>query len=236
MSNIALSPWLVHLIEHLPIARLGQDPEGVHQVRVAVRRLRVWLQLAGMRVLEDDLAWLVRAASQVRDLEVLLLHPDLPRAFQRWARVRLKEARTGFIPVLDSPRLAGLLQALSILPPLDGRAAEARLARLTQRVERRAEEWRTEDSIESLHALRRALRRLRYAREWLQQDSEIVKKLQDIFGQVGDLGFTLNYLEAFEAEGGRAPIRYRKKLEAGLTEAIATAKQTWKDHKEDLRS
>jgi CHAD domain-containing protein len=236
MSHIALSPWLAHLRKHLPIARQGQDPEGVHQVRVAVRRLRVWLQLAGMRVLEDDLAWLVRAAGQVRDLEVLLLHPDLPPAFQKWARVRLKQARTEFIPVLDSPRLAGLLQALSILPPLDGKAAQARLARLAQRVERRAEEWRAEDSIESLHALRRALRRLRYAREWLQQDSEIVKKLQDIFGQVGDLSFTLNYLSIYEAEGGRAPIRYRKKLEAGLTQALATAKQTWKDHKDDLRS
>lgn len=234
MSAIGLERWLQHLLEHLPIAREGQDPEGVHQVRVAVRRLRVWLRLAGMRVLEDDLAWLVRAAGQVRDLEVLLQHPNLPIAFQKWARVRLEEARTGFIPVLDSPRLVGLLQALSTLPALDGKAAEARLKRFLQQVERRAEEWRTKSSIESLHTLRRALRRLRYAREWLGQDSDTVKTLQEIFGQVGDLSFILNYLVAFEVEGGKAPVRYRQKLEADLAEALAIAKQAWKNHQGDL--
>ncbi|WP_337867366.1 CHAD domain-containing protein [Meiothermus sp.] len=236
MSAIGLGRWLQHLLEHLPIARQGQDPEGVHQVRVAVRRLRVWLQLAGMRVLEDDLAWLVRAAGQVRDLEVLLQHPNLPVAFQKWARVRWEEARAGFIPVLDSPRLAGLLQALASLPPLEGKGAEARLERFTLQVERRAEEWRSEDSIESLHALRRALRRLRYAREWLEQDSAAVKALQEIFGQVGDLSFILNYLGAFEAEGGKVSVRYRRKLEADLAEALAVAKKAWKDHQDDLRS
>jgi CHAD domain-containing protein len=235
MSHIGLGRWLQHLLEHLPIAREGHDPEGVHQVRVAVRRLRVWLQLAGMQVLEDDLAWLVRAAGQVRDLEVLLQHPNLPAAFQKWARVRWEEVRAGFIPVLDSPRLAGLLQALAILPPLDGKAAESRLERFTLRVERRAEEWRSKDSIESLHALRRALRRLRYAREWLGQDSDAVKALQEIFGQVGDLSFILTYLEAFETEGGRVPFRYRKKLETDLAEALTVAKKAWKNHQDDLQ-
>jgi len=235
MPTTSLERWLQHLLEYLPVARLGQDPEGVHQIRVAVRRLRVWLRLAGMRVLEDDLAWLVRAASQVRDLEVLLQHPSLPTAFQKWARVRLAEVRAGFIPVLDSPRLAGLLQALSTLPPLDDNLAQTRLERFVRQVDRRAEEWRTEDTIESLHALRRALRRLRYAREWLGKDSDTVKALQEIFGQVGDLSFILNYLVAFEAEGGKASVRYRQKLEADLTSAQAAARQAWKEHNGSLR-
>ncbi len=235
MAAIGLERWLQHLLEHLPIAREGQDPEGVHQVRVAVRRLRVWLRLAGMRVLEDDLAWLVRAAGQVRDLEVLLQHPNLPRAFRAWAELRLKQARSAFVPLLDSPRLAGLLTALAYLPPLDAKSAESRLPRFVQQVERRAQEWRREDSIEHLHALRRALRRLRYALEWLEQDSDTVKALQEIFGQVGDLSFTLNYLAAFEAEGGRAPASYREQLEARLTQALEEAKQAWNNHKSDLR-
>jgi hypothetical protein len=75
---------------------------------------------------------------------------------------------------------------------------------------------------------------LRYAREWLQQDSGTDKALQEIFGQVGDLSFILNYLAAFEAEGGRASIRYRRKLEADLTEALAVARQAWKNHKADF--
>ncbi|MCS7067247.1 MAG: CHAD domain-containing protein [Meiothermus sp.] len=235
MSAIGLKPWLQHLLDHLPMARAGHDPEGVHQVRVAVRRLRVWLRLAGMRVLEDDLAWLVRAAGQVRDLEVLLQHPHLPRAFQTWGELRLKEARQAFVPLLESPRLAGLLQGLSVLPPLDPKEAESRLPRFVQQVERRAQAWRNEDSLEHLHALRRALRRLRYALEWLERDSDPVKALQEIFGQVGDLSFTLNYLSAFEAEGGRAPARYRKHLEAQLTEALEAAKQAWNHHQGRLR-
>jgi CHAD domain-containing protein len=235
MSAIDLKPWLQHLLEHLPMAREGQDPEGVHQVRVAVRRLRVWLQLAGMRLLEDDLAWLVRAAGQVRDLEVLLQHPSLPKAFRVWAKTQTKQARAELVPLLDSPRLAGLLLALSILPPLDKKMAEPRLERFMRQVERRSQVWRSEDNIEALHALRRSLRRLRYAREWLGLDSDAVKALQEIFGQVGDLSFTLNYLAAFEAQGGRTPPRYRKQLEASLAQALEAAKQAWNHHSGNLR-
>jgi len=235
MSAISLDRWLQHLHEHLPIARLGDDPEGVHQVRVAVRRLRVWLRLAGMRVLEDDLAWLVRAAGQVRDLEVLLQHPGLPRAFQKWAVHQLQHAREQFIPLLDSPRLAGLLRALASLPPLDSTKAEARIERFIQQVERRADAWHSEDTIENLHALRRALRRLRYAREWLGHNSNTVKALQEIFGRVGDLSFILDYLQAFEAEGGQPPSRYRSRLEVDLSEALIEAQKAWEQHRDDLR-
>lgn len=224
---ISLDRWLHHLHQHLPIARQGQDPEGVHQLRVASRRLRVWLRLAGMRVLEDDLAWLVGAAGEVRDLEVLLQRPDLPKAFRAWAGLRLKQAREDLIPLLDSPRLSGLLQALSYLPPLEEEWAQTRLKRFVRQVQRKAGAWHSQDSIESLHALRRALRRLRYAQEWLGQNSQTTKQLQAVFGQVGDLGFTLRYLSAYQSEGGRLPRAYKGRLEAQLAEALATAKQAW---------
>ncbi|GIW38870.1 MAG: CHAD domain-containing protein [Meiothermus ruber] len=227
MPAIGLERWLQHLVEHLPIARQGHDPEGVHQVRVAVRRLRVWLRLAGMRVLEDDLAWLVRAAGEVRDLEVLLQRPDLPRAFRAWAGSRLKAARAAFVPLLDSPRLAGLLQALANLPPLDETSAQIRLKRFVRQVERKAEEWQQDGSIEHLHALRRALRRLRYAQEWLGQDSQTAKEMQAVFGEVGDLSFTLRYLSAYQADGGRLPAAYVRRLEAQLQEALEAAQQAW---------
>lgn len=227
MSVIAIDRWLQHLVQHLPIARAGCDPEGVHQVRVAVRRLRVWLRLAGLRVLEDDLAWLVRAAGEVRDLEVLLQQPDLPKAFREWAISRLERARIAFVPLLDSPRLAGLLRALAHLPPTDKELAQSQLKRFTRQVERKAQAWRSLDSVESLHALRRALRRLRYAREWLGQDSQAVKELQEVFGQVGDLSFTLGYMTAYEAEGGRSLGAYKEQLEAQLAEALEAARAAW---------
>ncbi len=234
MSTIGLDRWLQHLQEHLPIAQEGRDPEGVHQVRVAVRRLRVWLRLAGLRVLEDDLAWLVRSAGEVRDLEVLLLNNHLPEAFRRWAASRLKEARAAFVPLLDSPRLAGLLQALSNLPPLDEASAQTRLKRFVRQVERKAEEWQSQESLEHLHALRRALRRLRYAREWLEQDSQPIKLLQEAFGRVGDLSFTLRYLAAYESEGGRGVAVYKRQLEAQLQGALEAAREAWRAHQARL--
>ncbi len=162
MRSVPLNPWLQHLRQHLPIARAGQDPEGVHQVRVAGRRLRVWLRLAGMRTLDDDLAWLVRSAGEVRDLEVLL-QTEFPQAFREWAQSRLNTAREKLLPVLESKRLEGLLQALSLLPPLGIADAEPRLGRFFAQVERRAALWSQEERFDVLHALRRALRRLRYA-------------------------------------------------------------------------
>ncbi|GEM85121.1 CHAD domain-containing protein [Meiothermus hypogaeus] len=235
MATIGLERWLQHLLEHLPIAREGQNPEGVHQVRVAVRRLRVWLRLAGMRVLEDDLAWLVRAAGEVRDLEVLLQHPTLPKAFRRWAETRLAQARAAFVPLLEAPRLSGLIQALSNLPPLDAQTALPRLERFLLQVRRREEEWQREGDLEHLHALRRALRRLRYAREWLELNSQAIKTLQEVFGQAGDLSFTRRYLAAFEADGGRVPLTFKKQLEADLAAALEAAREAWKTHRGNLK-
>ncbi|RDI95608.1 CHAD domain-containing protein [Meiothermus sp. QL-1] len=226
MRGVPPDSWLRHLEKHLPLARTGEDPEGVHQVRVAGRRLRVWLRLAGMRVLDDDLAWLVRSAGRVRDLEVLL-GMKLPEAFLKWVRGLLQEARLELRPVLDSPRLAGLLQALSLLPPLEPGSARLRLARFSAQVERRAARWMQEGGFEPMHALRRALRRLRYAREWLGEDAREVKALQEVFGRAGDLHFTLGYLQRFEAEGGGLPRGYLGRKEVELAAAMEEARAAW---------
>lgn len=226
---ISLVPWLEHLETHLPVAKAGADPKGVHQVRVAGRRLRVWLELAGLRVLEDDLAWLVRGAGKVRDLEVLLGYPRLPQPFRKWATERLVEARAELVPMLESPRLKGLLRALPTLPPLEG-ATEARLQGFVRRVERRAREWEQHDQFQQLHALRRALRKLRYAREWLGLPTEAIKELQDALGAVGDITFILNYLAMFEGNGNKAPAQLRARLKARLEETLKTAKDVWGAH------
>lgn len=225
---IGTQRWLTHLRHHLPIAREGSDPEGVHQVRVAGRRLRVWLELAGLKVLEDDLAWLVRGAGQVRDLEVLLSDRQ-PEAFAGWLRKELEAARAAFVPMLDSPRMAGLLWALSSLPPIPILEAEAHLPRFERRVWRRAVAWLQEDTLEALHGLRRALRRLRYAREWLEQDTGDLKQLQEALGQVGDLSFTLAYLQRFEQGGGKVASSHKRRLEVGLRQAIERARQGWQE-------
>jgi CHAD domain-containing protein len=74
---IALS--VIRLIRHDPVVRLDVDPEGVHQARVATRRLRSDLRTfrplldeEWSTALRDELRWLARALGDVRDGDVLL--------------------------------------------------------------------------------------------------------------------------------------------------------------------
>ena len=74
----AIADSVVRLIEHDAAVRLGDDPEGVHQARVATRRLRSHLRTY-KPMLERDwcdslragLGWLGNELGAVRDLDVL---------------------------------------------------------------------------------------------------------------------------------------------------------------------
>ena len=74
----AVARSTIRLVAHEPITRVGEDPEGVHQARVAVRRLRS--DLRTFRPLLDrdwaealrvELRWLGGLLAPVRDAEVL---------------------------------------------------------------------------------------------------------------------------------------------------------------------
>jgi len=74
---IALS--VIRLIRHDSVMRLDVDPEGVHQARVATRRLRSDLRTFRKLVrpefasgLRDELGWLAGVLGEVRDGDVLL--------------------------------------------------------------------------------------------------------------------------------------------------------------------
>jgi CHAD domain-containing protein len=67
------------LLEHQETAKADTDPEGVHQIRVAVRRLRAALKaddavhdLPNVEELRVELKWLGGELGPVRDLDVLL--------------------------------------------------------------------------------------------------------------------------------------------------------------------
>jgi CHAD domain-containing protein len=73
-----LSASFVRLVRHDAGVRLGEDPEAVHQARVATRRLRSDLRTLGDALepswsgpLRDELKWLGLALAGVRDVEVL---------------------------------------------------------------------------------------------------------------------------------------------------------------------
>src|SRR5262245_64665125 len=67
------------LLLHGPGVRLGEDPEELHQMRVATRRVRAFLRAgrplldqSWSELLRDELAWLGRALGPARDLDVLI--------------------------------------------------------------------------------------------------------------------------------------------------------------------
>src|SRR6202012_2106088 len=68
---------LGHLLESMPAAEDGRDPEGVHQLRVSLRRLRSALNLmrsAGslsrLEALRSEARWLAQNLSPARDWDI----------------------------------------------------------------------------------------------------------------------------------------------------------------------
>lgn len=114
----------------LPVLR-DRDPEGVHQMRVALRRLRSAITLfapmlddSALNPLLDDLRWLGAPLGRRRDLDVFLTEtlaplrrlPEPPKRLQHLATI-LEDRRISAHQALDSaltaPRLAAMRLALS---------------------------------------------------------------------------------------------------------------------------
>ncbi len=197
MVSAALSASAARLIRSDPVVRLDQDPEGVHQARVATRRLRS--DLRTFRSLLDpdwdadlrrELGWLADELGPVRDLDVLgqrlreqvAVLPDgdagsVPKLLER-LRVQREEARAELLSAMREDRYAALLDRVV--------AAAAAPALLQEVSERRAREvldelmsgpWRhLELACQSLgpasvdaevHQARIRTKRVRYASEAL---------------------------------------------------------------------
>ena len=77
-----LGQQLAQIVAHDPGTRLGSDPEDLHQMRVATRRLRAVLRAARpmldagwVEPLREELRWLGAALGPVRDLDVMRSAP-----------------------------------------------------------------------------------------------------------------------------------------------------------------
>lgn len=187
---------LAHLHRNHDGALRGDDPEYVHQMRVASRRLRAAIRLfepalppGFEQTVLPGLRVVVTTLGRVRDLDVLLEDivapviralPEEPRLTDLSAVLaqRLHVARTEAVDILRQPRYGLLLLAADRLladPGIDssdpGPAslqtfADKRLRRQRQRVIRDAGEARIDDPA-SLHRLRISVKRLRYGIEFL---------------------------------------------------------------------
>lgn len=208
-DGIAAGRWLRHLKRHIPVARAGLDPEGAHQMRVAIARLRVWVALGGRRSLDKDLRRLRDRIGLVRDLDVQLQHeppPSLVAALRR----RHDRAHRELVATLDDARLPSLLAALSRLPPVPSARARSMVPSMSRRVLRRARAAKRHGhDLDSLHRLRCAVRRLRFALEWLGSETADLVKVQDLLGEACDFSVAL---QSLGRRRGRRVRRYREEL------------------------
>ena len=189
----AVATSAARLIARDPAVRIGSDPEGVHQARVATRRLRSDLRTFGAVVdpawdaaLRAELQWLGQLLGAVRDTDVLLerlearLHTlppsdlDAGKHLLEWLRDHRNDAREVLLVGMRSERYHALLDRLIAasrhIPPSDAAAAlDLELGDLVakpwKRLRRAVEELGDDPPDVALHAVRIKAKRCRYAAE-----------------------------------------------------------------------
>jgi CHAD domain-containing protein len=189
----ALAASVARLVAHDAGVRLGDDPEAVHQARVATRRLRSDLRTFRALVdeewaqaLRDDLKWLGTALGAVRDADVLLErlegkiarlpHDDRGVATRLVDRLHAErdQARAELLVVMHGPRYLELLERLVDAARTPALADESEkpadtlghLARTPWKHLATAVEGLDDDpSDEALHEVRKRAKRVRYAAE-----------------------------------------------------------------------
>lgn len=184
-----LDAQLRALLAYEPGTRSGADPEDLHQMRVAVRRMRSVLKLSPSPAtghVRAELKWLGAALGEVRDLDVLIGHLRVSvetlgeedrgpagRLISIFADQRAM-AKRRLNRVLGDRRYVSLLEAIAELSraaevqdtpdgsPLDPTAA---LRKPYRRLTKAAAKLPADPPDEELHALRIHGKRLRYAAE-----------------------------------------------------------------------
>jgi CHAD domain-containing protein len=188
----ALALSVIRLIRHDPVVRLDLDPEGVHQARVATRRLRSDLRTfrplldeAWSSALREELRWLARLLGDVRDGDVLLArlrHGATELGLAADAAAVLRTLQTSRDAVLEallealrSDRYAHLLDRLveaANAPVLSDdahasatEAVPALVRRPWHRLAKRAKALGAAPTDAQLHEVRIRTKRVRYAAE-----------------------------------------------------------------------
>jgi CHAD domain-containing protein len=204
-APVAIAIVLLDLLDSLEANVDGTlrdlDTEFLHDLRVAVRRTRSALKLAG-DLLPVDLTeartgfkWLGDVTTPVRDLDVHLLElgsdaGDLEPFRAHLARVRTRERRA-LIRQLRSERFAALTRDWRKTPTA-GEVATVRIAAARARLIRKGGRITPDSPPEALHDLRKRAKELRYALEFfaaIRPDDKALaelKKLQEVLGEFQD--------------------------------------------------
>lgn len=189
-----LATSVARMMLNLPVARLGSDPEGVHQARVAARRLRSDLRTFAPLLerewsdgLRSELRWLTDVLGPVRDGDVLAVafgnvlasHPEIPTPSANTVLDALERQRavdrSRLLDRLSDPRAAELLDRLvdaaadPRTTPKADRPARSVMPKLVRkrwrRLARAIDALGPEPETADLHGIRILAKRVRYASE-----------------------------------------------------------------------
>jgi CHAD domain-containing protein len=179
--------------------RAGQDPEAVHRMRVATRRLRTALKLFRIDGPADDLRELAAALGRVRDRDVFAAGlraraaPEELPAVEGLLEERAgcyAEARQALLGALDDATFDGLR---SWSPGDAQRAARPRLLVKRLKALRRSRPVTRQEQ----HRTRIRAKRLRYAGEFLHVApglTALAREIQDALGDAQDAENALDVL------------------------------------------
>lgn len=244
-----LRSCFLHLLQSQPAAEDGRNPEGVHQLRVSLRRLRSAVDLmrsvgalSDLDALRSEAKWLAQELSAARDWDVFRLEtlPTIAKAcpsvtgfdaLGRAAAKRQSDAYRRAQHALDDRRCAvfliGLGHWIETRGWRNGVAAEDLgqfaepavnfaqrvLSEQYAKVLKRGRRFKSL-TIEDLHRLRLATKRLRYLGEFLlplYEDRKSAKRfsrrladLQEELGAFNDLAVTASLIGELDTEPGSA--------------------------------
>lgn len=237
----------------------SRRPLGIHQTRVALRRLRAAFGLFRhavdgplIRALSAEAKWLAGECAPARDLQVFLTETveDVPPIIQRIARrlaatymQRARSALSGARFEAFDRQLHAFID-LSPAQPTD-RLDRFALAELDQHHEKVMHRGRKIDSLDPhrLHRLRIAIKKLRYAAEFLQPAFASAKakpyiqatvRLQGALGAMNDRAVARHMLAdlataARPSEDAKKPLkRLAKQTEAGEKGRRRRLELAWK--------
>jgi CHAD domain-containing protein len=209
-----LASGTLRLFRHEAGVRIGEDPEAVHQARVATRRIRSTLRTFSSLLdedwtdrLRDDLKWLANLLGEVRDTDVLL-----ERFSQHLAALPAQDAKPGrrLLDRLNDRRdharrrlLGGMAQdkyaqlledlvaaaaAPALLPGADRPAAEVMpplVAKPWRKLRKAVRKAGDDPPDHELHQIRIRAKRARYAAEAVEP--VIGKPAEDFADAIADL-------------------------------------------------
>lgn len=249
-----LSRETAALLRSSAVARTSRDPEGVHQARVATRRLRAEVSLLA-DVLDapwhthvaHELGHFGRLLGRCRDLDVVIARlgavAEEDPSLDTTVIAHLRARRDALTPRLDAAidshryrRMLGYLVDASLTPPLASHLPDwcsPMIERWRSRWDAVATAMELPPTSEQLHALRIATKRARYASEVVDA---LVGKLQPVLDRASAAQDHLGLLHdqtvtsALVAEWYRSPAAAQGVDPSDAIESWARALQTGLPH------